>query len=294
MRAVLYHNPAAGFEQPSVEGVKKLLKASGVCFHYINSPDERDLARALDPALDFIIIAGGDGTIRKVVAQVFPAIIPIVVIPIGTANNIVKALSLPLIKDFGGLEKRAPTLLDVGLAGEPFFLESVGFGLTARMMQLMHFRNLSHPYFFHYQKRKFIESIRLLRDMLESEGGLHYNLRLDGELLSGEFLFVEVMAISMIGPNLMIAPGADPADGKLDVVVATERDKPLLKSYFRRRLRGEESPLPLQRYRCRSAAVAWEGTDLHVDGCFYKKNPNTQLGITIAPYQLRFLGRLSV
>jgi diacylglycerol kinase (ATP) len=292
MHTVLFHNPVAGFEQPSLERTKKLLNESAVTFDYLTSPAEKDLSRVLNRKVDFATIVGGDGTIKKIAPHLFFRRIPIVVLPCGTANNIIKSLQLPTFKDFTGLGRLSPVLLDIGLVNDTFFLESTGFGLTARMMELMHFRNLSHPLFFSYQKRKFIESIRLLEHMLETEPATHYNLRLDGQMLSDDFLFVEVMNIPMMGPNLLIAPGADPADGLVDVVVATEEDKSKLKSYFSRRLKGEQPALCLTTYRCHSVAIAWEGTDLHIDGVFFKKYHDPLLGITAAPLQLRFLGVL--
>jgi hypothetical protein len=44
-------------------------------------------------------------------------------------------------------------------------------------------------------------------------------MTLDGRQAKGDVLFVEIMNIGLVGPNLRLAPAADPGDDRLDVVV---------------------------------------------------------------------------
>jgi diacylglycerol kinase (ATP) len=62
--------------------------------------------------------------------------------------------------------------------------------------------------------------------------------------LSGSYLAVEVMNIRETGPNLPLAPAADPGDGRVDVVRIREVDRLPLLDYVEARLREEPAELP--------------------------------------------------
>jgi diacylglycerol kinase (ATP) len=48
---------------------------------------------------------------------------------------------------------------------------------------------------------------------------------LDGRDVSSEYIMLELMNISYIGPNLCLAPHANPSDGLLDIVFVSKDER---------------------------------------------------------------------
>ena len=62
MRALLIHNDTAGTDPEPRETIEAVLHEAGIATIYVAHGDE-DLATALKTPVDFIIAAGGDGTV---------------------------------------------------------------------------------------------------------------------------------------------------------------------------------------------------------------------------------------
>src|SRR5688500_10689660 len=95
MDVVLLHNAKAGDESWSRNDLVKLVRRSGF------EPRYFPLQRALqEPKLlergEFVIVAGGDGAIRKVAMAMIGRPTPLAPLPLGTANNIVRSFGLPV------------------------------------------------------------------------------------------------------------------------------------------------------------------------------------------------------
>jgi diacylglycerol kinase family enzyme len=71
-----------------------------------------------------------------------------------------------------------------------------------------------------------------------------WQIRADGEDLSGDYIAVEVLNIRFVGPNLPLAPRAFPGDGLLDVVMVRRQDREALLEYLDNRLRLASGQLP--------------------------------------------------
>src|SRR5262249_34618145 len=78
-----------------------------------------------------------------------------------------------------------------------------------------------------------------------------FSVTADGERLDGDYLLVQVLNIRSVGPNLVLSPDADPADGFLDLVLAGENERDALRA-----LLGEDgadgnlaASLPVRRVR---------------------------------------------
>ena len=93
------------------------------------------LRDAKDSHCDWIGVAGGDGTIENVAAEVVGTQIPLGIIPAGTFNNFARSLDLPLdpIEACKVVVAGNVRAVDVGFAnGRPFF-ECLGSGLDAAL-----------------------------------------------------------------------------------------------------------------------------------------------------------------
>src|ERR1700754_2395230 len=62
--AHLLHNPTAGDEEHSKNELKALMEAHGLECSYFST--KKKGWEEIDPATDLLIVAGGDGTVRKI------------------------------------------------------------------------------------------------------------------------------------------------------------------------------------------------------------------------------------
>ena len=93
-KVMLLHNPTAGASHPNAEtllkGIRKTLGVKPSYFS-IKNADWKD---ALSKRWDAVILAGGDGTVGKSVRRLRERKTPIAILPLGTANNIARSLSI--------------------------------------------------------------------------------------------------------------------------------------------------------------------------------------------------------
>jgi len=141
VRVTLIHNPSAGSsgngDGRKLEG---LLRRADHDVRYVSSKDD-DWKRALKKTADLVVVAGGDGTVGRVIRRMVGRGVPVTVLPMGTANNIARTFDL-LDRSFEdlvqGWEKARRVKLDIGVAkgpwGERYFIEGVGAGLFAQML----------------------------------------------------------------------------------------------------------------------------------------------------------------
>src|SRR6266436_3234836 len=104
---------------------------------HLSSTKEPGLKKALKKPTDLVLAAGGDGTTAKVASRLIDSGIPLSVLPLGTANNLARALGFVASAEeiIGSLESGKRGTFDVGLAQGPsarrYFFEATGGGLFA-------------------------------------------------------------------------------------------------------------------------------------------------------------------
>src|ERR1051325_5073359 len=92
----LLHNPTAGNEDHAKKELISLLEKNGYDCRYSSMKKNW---KKLDEDVDFIVSAGGDGTIRKITKELLDRKLsektwPIGLLPLGTANNIAQTLHI--------------------------------------------------------------------------------------------------------------------------------------------------------------------------------------------------------
>ena len=91
-------------------------------------------------ATDLVVIAGGDGTVAKVIVEMRGSPTPVAVLPFGTANNIARTFGIPTANPLGQLgaghaRSRWCDVPCVEGAGQlQPFVETVGSGLFADLL----------------------------------------------------------------------------------------------------------------------------------------------------------------
>lgn len=297
MRIALIHNPSAGDGHPVESELMGVFRRAGIEAVY-QSVSEENWQRVLRGGEEFdaAVVAGGDGTIRKVVHEVYGRDMPVAIVPLGTANNMARTIGAfsDLSDVVDALERGVRHSVNLGrvegLATEGLFIEGIGVGLLADTMhsvdQMKH--DGVHP--IPNEKRLALE---MLRRMLREAPAVDFELRLDGRDYSGSYLLVQVMNIGCAGSNVPLAPNADPCDGRLDVVLATKDDRNQIAEFVEARLDGGEKPLRLQVHQARSVEMEWSGSHLHVDDQLWPKAgecpPSSVLSIHVDPVTIDFL-----
>jgi diacylglycerol kinase (ATP) len=270
MKLTLMHNPKAGNGAFNTKDLLALLKRAGHKVAY-QSTKEKHLARALDNPGDLVLIAGGDGTIRNIALRLVGRHVPIALLPLGTANNIARALDLQLnpLEMIQALPTARQVPLDVGMAtgpwGKRMFLEGAGLGLFPRMIstRAWHKKNGVPDAI---DKCQGLDGGRhLLWHVLSKLRGHDFQLRLRGKTVSGTTLLLEVMNIPSIGPVLKIAPNADPGDGLLDVVLVRGEERPRLERYLRASVERQYKRPMLRVRRARKITLLSAATEFHFD-----------------------------
>lgn len=295
-KAKVLHNPGAGEGETSKRELIQTIESAGFKCSYSSTKQFR-WENIETENIDFLILAGGDGTVRKVAEEllsrkVIEKNIPLGLLPMGTANNIAKTLGLcmDVPKLLDSWHQPAIKKFDVGtIAGlkeQLFFLESFGYGLFPRLMQGMRKskkNSIDDP------KERLQAALEMLLGLIAKTPAKPCRLEIDGQDYSGEFILVEVMNIRSIGPNLNFAPEADPADGEFDVVLITERQRTILGDYVKKKIDGREVQFDFPVLKARKLQIHWAGKHLHVDDEYIKVDSPVTVNIEVREGLLEFM-----
>lgn len=293
--AKLLHNPGAGEGEYSKKELIRMVQSAGYGCSY--SSTKNDGWEKIESAeIDFIILAGGDGTVRKVADSLLKKRLlekkyPIALLPMGTANNIAKTLNIPRDNPDGVIESwhhSEVRKFDVGrIYGIkcPFFLESFGVGVFPELMQKMekYEKKINDP------EESIRTALELLRELVEKAQARFCKLVIDGVEHRGNFIMVEVMNTRSMGPKLHIAPLADPFDGYFDVVMVTEREREQCLSYLDTLLQGKEEASFFNAVRAKKLEMFYDGSKAHVDDEIVEIKKDTTVKLELLHGLLEFL-----
>jgi diacylglycerol kinase (ATP) len=302
MKVTLIHNPDAGNgDQPSAEKLIEMIRRAGHKPHYQSSKDDAWETTLENPG-DLLAVAGGDGIVGTVAKRMIGRATPIAVLPLGTANNIAKTLDLmdiPLGELIRAWSTARRKKFDAGVANGPwgstYFIEGLGIGLFTEMMTRLDARGNIDLAHLTQPEEKITSVLEMLQARLQTAPEIKLNVTVDGRDLSGEYILLEVMNIKSIGPNLFLAPAADPGDGLLDVVCLTRGAQETLDRCLDECKEGNQAPTGLPVRRGKHIHIEWEGTPIHIDdeawpesGAKYPPS-STVIDITVEPQTLEFL-----
>ncbi len=237
---------------------------------------------AVREGFDIVTAAGGDGTVNEVINGLAYSRAALAVLPVGTANVWVRELKLPLAPEAAAaaLADGHTTALDLGKAGERYFLLMAGVGFDAAVTRAV------HP----EAKRKLgllayvVQAVLKARDVR----GTRCRIEIDGRVVKGRVLMVVIGNSRLYGGFLQITHHATLTDGLLDVAVIMGQDvrsAPLhLLSIL---LRQHHFNPDMSYYRARRIRIeAHEPLEVQVDGDAIGATPMT---FEVAPSALRAL-----
>lgn len=264
----MIHNPGAGKQASDAGDLKKLLRRAGHEVRYQSSKED-GWKRVLKKSADLVVIAGGDGTVGRVVRRMPEHDVPVALLPSGTANNIARSLGQlerPFEELVRGWETARQVRLDVGVAegpwGERYFVEGVGAGVFANLLANSDPKKSKKR----KQGRNPVEAgLRRLHQQAERAEPVQICATLDGEDISGEYLLFEALNLRYIGPNLFLTANASPGDGQFELVMVTEAERSRL-LYYLDHWQDDRDRLAILPSRSGSRLrIEWTGFPLHID-----------------------------
>ncbi len=140
-RAAVVYNPVAGAgrAQALAEQAARILEEDGYTVERLATPGPggaEALAREHAHAIDLLVVAGGDGSIREAIAGLGPESrrVLVAVLPCGNANVVARELRVPLQPDaaLALLRGGEPRPIDLAYLNDELFLAIVGIGWDAR------------------------------------------------------------------------------------------------------------------------------------------------------------------
>jgi diacylglycerol kinase (ATP) len=286
MKTVLFHNPSAGDEGHRQEDLVALLRGAGLQVD-VRDPKGDTLRDGLSMPTELMLLAGGDGTVGRIITALEQRDLQLAILPLGTANNLSRALGpWPSPQEFAeGWAQAAQTRLNIAVAevaegGKPFerrrFVEAVGFGAFARAVEHADQTGTAG-----------VEAGRAaFRRILSDPPARRIGLTVDGQRQELDTLLVEVMNIPLFGPNLVLAPDANPGDGLLDVVTLAPSHRAAMLDWLHHPGSG---PPPVEIRRGATAAIDWPGGHIRLDDTPLDWSGPTRMAFRIEPEPLCFL-----
>lgn len=286
-RALIITNPHSGRGDGPVIAVEAgdTLRDAGweVEVQVTGAPGEAArIGRERAQSFDVVFSCGGDGTLNEVLTGVVDRDVIVGVIPAGTANDLARAIGLPLdpseaIAALTPGSSRSIDLLEID-GGEAWSAVAVGVGIDARTVRRAQDNGEEI-----IGRAAYVAAAagELGEDILT-----RLQLEVDGEGWEGDALLVQVANCPNHGGGFEIAPGARIDDGLLDVVLIEAVSRTRALKLIPLIYAGEHLDLPEVRHWSATQVSITQPAEgpVIVDGELAER---TSLDIRIAPGRLR-------
>jgi diacylglycerol kinase family enzyme len=267
----IIHNPGAGDESHSGEQLKQQLEGRGYQCDYV-STNQRGWKK-FDTRADILLIAGGDGTVRKVTKQLLgkklmDKVTRISLLPLGTANNITRAIGIEkdMEDPFSYWRNDKAKPFDIGrvynLTGATFFLESFGFGIFPTLMIVGEKQKKEAP---KEPEAKLKNAMQMMYEITQSFEPVDCEFEIDGTAHAGKYLMLEITNTPSIGPNLNVSPASDPGDGTLEVVAVSAEQRDKFLEFLKAGIDGREVQYSYDLMTGSHIKIRWNGNLCHLD-----------------------------
>lgn len=207
---------------------------------HMTSAEAKDAMRAAREAVregfDYVIAAGGDGTVNEVVNGLAgePRRPTLGILPAGTSNDLARALHLP--RDIREAARRIVRFrsmpLDIGRTDETYFVNIAGCG---RLTEIT-YEVPSKLKTMLGQLAYYVKGMERLLPMLRP---IQIELKAQECTFSGKAMFCLIANSNSVGGFDKLAPRASLQDGLLDVILVKQVNLPTLIRLATAALRGE-------------------------------------------------------
>lgn len=268
MHVALLHNPSAGSEQHSRQDLIRAIERAGhrVVAQFSKSSELRGSLPTRGDC-DVLAVAGGDGTIGRAALSLAGSGLPMAILPLGTANNISHTLGIhgSLHHVISKWDDHAECAFDLGrlVTGNTtrYFVEAFGLGVFPEVIRKADAQ--SEPPTVQASLKR---DLSLFRSVFHHSEPRMYHIDIDGQDHSGLYLLVQIMNIPFLGPNLQLIADSNPCDGRLEVVLVGDTERPIMDNLVSAtRVQGKpEKDLPV--YRAKRVTIQTEDFLYHLDG----------------------------
>ncbi|MBT5709034.1 diacylglycerol kinase family lipid kinase [bacterium] len=245
-----------------------------------------ELASQLDlSGCEGLCLIGGDGTIHEVINGLMsrgsPNAVPLGLIPGGTGNTVLQhfGCSDP-IEAAKRIVKGRTQLFDIARVTTnsevSYCANVIGWGAFADINEIAESWRRLGPSRYSIAAIAYMASPKKRRAILT----------LDDEVIKGDFYLIALCNTQYTGKGMFLAPSADSADGKLDVVIVREATRLQMLRLFRRVFNGTHLSLPfVETRRVQFAKIQHQDRDcLTLDG---ELKGSTPASVTVIPSALR-------
>ena len=250
--------------------------------------EAQTMVRAL-PQGSRLLLAGGDGSVQPLLAELLAGEHELALLPLGTGNDLARVLGThgqPWQQVLPALLQQAATRMDVGQlrlegGGLHYFASSLACGLDAAAVAGVAATPAALPGLLRY-------ALAALRELASLRSyGLQYRVD-DGAAERGEFLLASCMNTPTYASGMRLAPSARIDDGRLELVLAQSQGLLPTLALFARLLAGGRHThaaavriVAGQKLQLRSTAGA---LPVLLDGEYLP--PQTELDIAVLPQAL--------
>ena len=264
-------NPTAGGGRGSrlAPSIAAHLGANGIDVHTLVGRDAEEATelahRAVEGEVDALVALGGDGTVALALQAVGGTETPLGIVPCGTGNDIARAVGLPWRDPVLAAEAVVAAYLrtiDLGRAttgdGSRWFAGVLATGFDTLVNERAN--AMRRP------RGRARYHLALLAE-LGRLSPLAYEITVDDVIMQTRATLVAVGNGPSYGGGMQIAPGADIADGRLDVTVIGPLGRARLLRLFSEIYPGNFVRHDVVRQlRCRAVVLAASGGVAYADG----------------------------
>ena len=164
-----------------------------------------------------IVICGGDGSIRQIIASVLKMPVNIGIIPLGSGNGLARTAGIPksINKALKNIFEGKPVLVDAFMINDQLSCHVSGLGFDARVAHIFSRR----------KTRGLNTYTKIALSEFLSARTYSFEIKIDKNNFSVEAFLVCIANSNQFGNNFKIAPKANICDGLLDIVILKKTSK---------------------------------------------------------------------
>lgn len=259
---LLVYNDKAGKGSffKKLQYIEKLFCEKEICFKSINIMDLNNTVCIEN--FDTIVAIGGDGTVLAVLPYIVNKDIKLGIIPCGTANLLAEKLNIPknIPQAVDILINGTKKLIDVGKAGNSYFVLRVGYGMDADIINgASSFLKNRFGYFAYL-----IQGIKCIFNLTPKS----FEICTDNKSFKVNASAVIVSnSGNMFKDKFSVVPESDISDGKLDVFVLYARNiREFLAVFFQILFNKHKIGDNVMYGKTRSISIKSANNKFHIDG----------------------------
>ncbi|WP_413587001.1 diacylglycerol/lipid kinase family protein [Bdellovibrio sp. HCB274] len=124
-----------------------------------------------------VLVGGGDGSVNEALPALVEHKLPLLLIPLGTANNLARSMEIPMDykKALELINKKNITPIDVGVANDIHFVNVIGLGLSTQVNRLVRskWKRWLGVFAFVFMALKVVWRMNPIRVNIECDGKRH-------------------------------------------------------------------------------------------------------------------------